>query len=132
MKRFIPFAIFLTIALEWPLADAVAQETHTVHFPAGATGTTVRGSVKGKGYIDYRLMVSNNQVMRVRLIPESVYFNVLPPGSADEAIFIGSLEGSEFSGTLPLSGNYVIRVYQMGAAADENRTKSFTIQISAE
>jgi len=40
----------------------------------------------------------------------AAYFNVLPPGSTGEAIFVGSSEGNHLS-ALPSDGDYTIRVY---------------------
>lgn len=59
-----------------------------------------------------------------------VYFNLLPPGSSDEAIFIGSRDGDSFAGTLPATGAYRIRVYQMRASARRAERGAFTLAIA--
>ena len=46
----------------------------------------------------------------------AAYFNVLPPGSSGEAIFVGSSAGNHFIGELPSDGDYILRVYLMGGA----------------
>ncbi|MEW9838607.1 hypothetical protein [Mesorhizobium marinum] len=61
-----------------------------------------------------------------------VYFNVLPPGSNDEAIFIGSTEGNNFAGTLSVSGAYKIRVYQMRSTARRGERGRFNLAISID
>ena len=60
----------------------------------------------------------------------SAYFNVLPPGSAGEAIFIGSTSGDEWSGPLTADGDYTIRTYLMRNAARRNEASRFTLTIS--
>ncbi|WP_157928934.1 DNA breaking-rejoining protein [Pararhizobium haloflavum] len=131
MKRSMSRAA-VCVLLAWLPSAAGAQKTQTVRFPAGPTGTTIEASVTGDSYADYKLAVRSGQVMRVTLDPETVYFNILPPGSEGEAIFIGSMEGGSFSGTLSMDGIYTIRVYQMGAAADEGRTRGFTIDVGVK
>jgi hypothetical protein len=125
MRRTTPHLAVAALALAYSATFASAQETHIVRFPAGASGTTIDGALTGDNYIDYRLSVSSGQVMTVRLEPATVYFNILPPGSDNESIFTGSIEGDAFSGTLSIGGTYAIRVYQMGAAASEDQTHRF-------
>lgn len=113
------------------ISAAMAQDAHTVHFAPGTTGATIRGTITGDSYIDYRLSADAGQFMDVILTGNS-YFNVLPPGSDNVAIFIGSRDGSEFGQDLPSKGTYTIRIYQMGAAADEGQTHDFTLDIGID
>jgi hypothetical protein len=59
----------------------------------------------------------------------SVNFNVLPPGSSGEALFIGSRDGTHATTTLPASGEYTIRVYQMGHAKSSGQRSNFTLEV---
>lgn len=59
----------------------------------------------------------------------SNYFNVLPPGSNDEAIFIGSTSGNEWTDSLPADGEYSIRVYLMRSAARRNEAADYTLTV---
>jgi hypothetical protein len=59
----------------------------------------------------------------------SNYFNVLPPGSNDVAIFIGSTSGNEYVGALPSDGEYTIRVYLMRNAARRNESANYTLSV---
>ena len=59
----------------------------------------------------------------------SNYFNVLPPGSNDVAMFVGSTGGNNWTGTLPADGDYKIRVYLMRNAARRNETANYTLTI---
>jgi hypothetical protein len=57
------------------------------------------------------------------------YFNVLPPGSTGEAIFIGSTSGNDWTGPLPADGEYTVRVYLMRSAARRNETADYTLTV---
>ncbi|WP_313616486.1 hypothetical protein [Agrobacterium sp.] len=115
------------------VADAAEQ---TVRFKPGASFATLNGAIKGYDGQDYRLGAKAGQVMSVLFKPgnRSCYFNVLPPGSQDVAIFVGSTSGNEFSANLQATGDYVIRVYLMRNAARRNEQckYSFTVEISGE
>ncbi|GAA4754138.1 hypothetical protein GCM10023264_21640 [Sphingomonas daechungensis] len=113
-------------------APAAAQtKTETVNFPRGKTNTTLIGSIKGDVGRDYLVRAAGGQTLRVVLSSanKSTYFNVLPPGSNDEAIFIGSTSGDSFSGVLPQSGTYKVRVYLMRNAARENQSSLYTLKV---
>jgi len=59
----------------------------------------------------------------------AAYFNVLPPGSTGEAIFVGSSEGDHFKAALPSDGDYIIRVYLMGGAKDSGKPINYTLKV---
>lgn len=42
-------------------------------------------------------------------------------------MFIGSTSGNTFSGELPSSGDYTIRIYMMRSAARQKKTARFTL-----
>jgi hypothetical protein len=111
--------------------EAQAPEKKPVQFPKGQTGVTLEGTIKGRQVIDYTLRAAAGQVMAVTFKPSnaSAYFNVLPPGSTGEAIFIGSTSGNEYSAGLPASGEYTIRVYLMGNAARRNEAASYQLEV---
>ena len=103
--------------------------TKPVQFAAGANSATVKGSVKGYASVDYTLVAKAGQTLSVKMTTSNAasYFNVMPPGSAGEAIFIGSSEGNNYSGVLPASGKYTVRVYLMRSAARRNETASYSV-----
>lgn len=103
-------------------------KTQQVQFKKGESGATIKGKIKGGQTLDYTLAAQKGQTMVV-ILEGHPYFNVLPPGSKGEAIFIGSSEGNRFETTLPTPGKYTIRVYQMGDAADSGKTNSFKLDI---
>lgn len=110
---------------------ANAIESRPLQFAKGTSAATVKGSLKGDKTIDYTLRARAGQTMTVTLTTSNGanYFNVLPPGSNDVAIFIGSTSGNEFTGALPSDGEYKIRVYLMRSAARRNETANYTLTV---
>ena len=110
-------------------ADSI--EVRPLHFAKGASSATVKASIKGHQTIDYTLRAKAGQTMSVTLKTSngSNYFNVLPPGSNDVGIFVGSSDGNEFSGVLPSDGEYKLRVYLMRNAARRNESANYTLTV---
>jgi hypothetical protein len=109
-----------------------AQASSRVKFAKGNDNTAVNGRITGDGYHDYLLGAKAGQSMAVSLIPEgNAYFNILPPGSGGEAIYNSSVYGNDATSIrLPKSGDYTIRVYLLGADADEGRTVPYTLSMT--
>lgn len=121
------------LAIAGPLAGTASAQIPSinVNFARGATSTTVAGAIVGDRTRDYVVRAGAGQTLRVTKSGAAiVYFNVLPPGSNDEAIFVGSTEGDSFAGTLSQSGAYKIRVYQMRASARRGETGNFRLNIA--
>jgi hypothetical protein len=112
------------------LADGI--KTVPVHFKKGTSEAALKGQIVGDATIDYTLGAKAGQQMSVTMQANNgaAYFNVLPPGSNDEAIFVGSTSGNEFSGELPEDGEYKVRVYLMRSAARRNEKADFTLDVS--
>lgn len=106
-------------------------ETRTVHFDKGASSATLKGSIKGRQIVDYRLGARAGQTMSVHFAPDhnAAYINVLPPGSSGEAIFIGSTSGNDWTGTLPSDGQYTVRTYLMRSAARRNEVAHYQLTV---
>jgi hypothetical protein len=106
-------------------------ETRPIHFAKGASSATVKGTIKGDQTIDYKLRARAGQTMRVKLVARNTanYFNVLPPGSSDVALFVGSSGGNEWSGALPADGEYTVRVYLMRNAARRHESAPYTLTV---
>jgi hypothetical protein len=103
-------------------AAAVSQDEireETIRFARGATGATVQDSIRGYETVDYLLGASAGQYLNVSMATDhaSNYFNVLAPGEDAVAMFVGSISGNQYEGTLPSTGDYRIRVYLMRSAA---------------
>jgi hypothetical protein len=106
-------------------------ETRTVQFAKGTASATIKGSLKGRQTIDYTLRAKAGQTMSVSLKTSNGgnFFNVLPPGSNDVALFVGSSDGNDWTGVLPADGEYKVRVYLMRSAARRNETASYTLTV---
>ena len=128
------FFAALSLSLLAPLAipSAHAQTVVPVQFERGASSATIAGSIEGREYADYRIVVRAGQHLSVRLTPTggSPYFNLLEPGSRDVAIFNGSMNGQSYAGTTTRAGAYTIRVYQMRASGRRGETARFTLDIA--
>lgn len=132
MRRIILAGLALWLLSPLPEAEA-QQRTEQVQFARGTSGTTLQGRVTGDDGVDYRLSLRGGQALSVVLHSHnsSLYFNVIAP-AAQEAMFVGSLSGNHFSGTVPASGDYTLRVYLMRNAARRGETAAFTMEVRAE
>jgi hypothetical protein len=125
--------------LAFATAPALAQMVADVKFQPGNYGTMVSGTITGNEYFDYRLGAKAGQEMFVELNVDgtngngSAFFNILPPGSQGEAIFIGSMnDGNSTKIELPKDGTYTIRVYLMGNDKDAGKTVGYNVDISIQ
>ncbi|WP_294539133.1 SH3 domain-containing protein [uncultured Rhodoblastus sp.] len=102
--------------------------TQRVDFKDGRA--TIRGGVTGYASIDHVFPAGAGESIEVTIkSSKASYFNMNPPGS-DVAIFIGSSEGSTFSGVAPTSGDYTARVYLMRNEARRGTTARYTLTIA--
>ncbi|NDV12917.1 PliI family lysozyme inhibitor of I-type lysozyme [Crenobacter caeni] len=117
-----------------PLAQASADEIRSqdLVFAKGAQGAKLSGEIKGYQIVDYKLRAKAGQTLTVDFKSgnRSAYFNLLPPGSNDVAIFVGSSSGDRFQGVLPTDGVYTIRVYQMRNSARRGELARYTLAIA--
>jgi hypothetical protein len=126
-------SILLLLGVTASSAVAAGQiESRPIQFAKGASSATIKDSVKGDQTIDYKLRARAGQSMSVKLKSSnpSNYFNVLPPGSPDVAIFVGSSGGNEWSGSLEADGEYTVRVYLMRNAARRNEAASYMLTVA--
>jgi hypothetical protein len=129
MKQVAVHAFLVMLALGAGLPAAQAGER--IHFAHGSDNAAVHGSVTGSHHRDYVLGARAGQTMSVSLINQgSAYFNILPPGSQDVAIFIGSRDGENASVRLPSDGDYTLRVYLMGNDKDSGRMVPYTLSVT--
>lgn len=131
MKKlsFYSFAIALLVSA---LMTGATAATRQIAFAKGKTSASVSGKVKGNDSMDYSVRASAGQTMTVDFKGSkgAAYFNVLPPGSTGEAIFVGSASGNHFQGVLPSDGEYIVRVYLMGAAEASGKPVSFKLTVA--
>ena len=121
--------LILTLA---SVAHAEEIQSHAVTFNKGGSSATITGKIKGSQTIDYFLSAKAGQNMKIALKTNNGanYFNVLPPGSNDEAIFVGLSGGNQWNGILPADGEYKVRLYLMRSAARRNETASYALTVA--
>lgn len=114
-----------------PAADA-ERVVKDVRFAKGSSSAVLKGRITGDQYADYRLQAGAGQRLEASLKAgnRANYFNVLPPGSEDTAMFIGSTGGERFAGLLPDDGVYVLRVYLMRNEARRKHASDYTLTVS--
>jgi hypothetical protein len=125
--------LLLALAFALPAGQALAEagiRSETVHFQKGKTGATVKGTLTGREVVDYRVRGVAGQIMDVSLKwnRAAAFYNILPPGE-ESALYNGSISGERFSGALPKSGEYTIRIYLMGDARSSGKTAQYTLDI---
>ena len=130
MKRALIAATLCLSFLTLPAAMAEdGIKVQQVQFKKGESNASLQGKIAGHQTLDYVLSAKADQSMVVNLTGKSsTYFNVLPPTS-EGAKYIGSTLGNRYEGKLPASGQYRIRVYQMGAAEQSSTPHSFKLDI---
>lgn len=123
--------ILLGLSLPVHAAPEAARTVKKVSFAAGSDSALFKGSVKGRGYTDYQLRAGAGQTLKASLqvSNRSTYFNILPPGSRDVAMFIEGGGDRSFDGLLPDDGVYTLRVYLVRAAARRQEAADFTLSI---
>ena len=129
--RLFALTTICAVALGWSHSFAAPPiKVQQIHFAAGASSATVKGSIAGDKIVDYKLSAKAGQNMSVQLKTRSTanYFNVLPSGS-ETALFIGSSSGNAWTGTLPADGEYTVRVYLMRSAARRNEKANYTLTV---
>lgn len=111
-------------------AQPPPPRTERVAFAAGASSAAIKGQLKGDDTIDYLVKAAAGQTITVTLAPTNkmTSFNVLPPGSADVAMYVADGTPS-YKGRLPADGDYKVRVYLIRAAARRGAATSYALTI---
>lgn len=114
-----------------------AQQSSRVQFERGNDNAAVSGTITGREYRDYILRAGAGQRMSAALSVESTnghgsaFFNILPPGSDNVAIFNSSTSENNYGDVrLPEDGDYRIRVYLMGNDQDTGKTVGYTLSVT--
>lgn len=107
---------------------SAAKTTLVVKFKPGESSATVSGSIQGYDMTTYLLAAKKGQALSIRFEPDntSCAFNLIAPGASD-AIFNGSISGTEFAGPLPADGTYSSMAYLMRNAARRGETCNFKL-----
>ena len=117
-----------------PAAAANADaRVRPVDIAEGGSPKLIRAQIRGREYVDFLVNAGAGQTLSVSMKASNRqnYFNVLPPRS-QAAMFIGSTSGNEFSGMLPVEGDYVVRVYLMRAAARRNESSRYSLSLALQ
>lgn len=133
-----PGRSFLRLAaalLTCAVGAAAAQDipSKPLQFDSRRNVALVDGQLTGDETVDYVFSARGGERVSALLEAGSIgYFNVLPPGSQGEAIFIGSRDGDHFEGTLDTPGDYRFRVYQMRATARRGESTTYSLRVKIE
>jgi hypothetical protein len=110
-------------------ADEVVRER--LSFRPGTVSTAVSDRIRGYEVHDYVVGARAGQMMTVsfRSSNAAASFNVTAAGT-DSAIFIGAVEGTEFSEVLPSGGDWVVRVGMVRAAARRGEVADYRLRVT--
>lgn len=123
---------FALALFAFPAIAAAQSERRTQRVAFKDGHATITGRIKGYEYVDYSFPAGAGESLKVTLKTSqpSGYFNLLAPGETDTAFFIGSVSGDRYEGTVPTSGDYTARVYQMRSAARRGATARYVLSIA--
>jgi hypothetical protein len=129
-------AALAILAMAGPLLGADGPpppRKERVTFAKGASSATITGTLKGGADVDYLVRAAAGQTLELKLQGTNAQndFNVLPPGSANVAMYVSSMTGERsWSGMLPADGDYAIRVYLMRPAARRSEASKYTLTVA--
>jgi hypothetical protein len=131
-----PWRAVLLATVLVPLAahPVLAQSdvrTERVGFERGANSTFVEDSITGYETVDYVLGAREGQYPNISMATDNGanYFNIIPPGEADVAMFNGSIAENQYEGVLPASGDYKVQVYLMRSAARRDEVANYRLEM---
>jgi hypothetical protein len=128
--KFSMVSLWLVAALFPAALPQANAQSRTVQFAKGASSATLSGSVRGDKFVDYTLRASAGQTMQVSMASRLAYFNVLPPGSKDVAIYNSSIDGNDWRGQLENSGVYTVRIYLMRNEARRGTAVDYVLKVA--
>ena len=125
-------ALLVIAALNVLTTESAAQAKSRIRFPAGASSAAVKGTVRGYAYRDYVVRANADQTITASVSSANRY-TVLTIFRPDGDNLDGAAQRDEFSGALPVTGDYVIRVGMMRAGARRRGAVShFTLKVSID
>lgn len=101
-----------------------------IEFPQGKERTRIAGALSGTRIIDYTIQAQAGQLLSITLDTDNPdnYFNLLPP-EGKEPLFVGFTSGNQLNTQLPSSGEYRVRLYLLGSAADHNANAHYQLSV---
>lgn len=135
MKRAIQAALLAVTMAATGAQAADKITTVPVQFAKGAHNAQVKGNFSGYDTIHYTLVAKAGQTMTVKIGgSNNANFNVFAPGAIPgQAEALGRNDGNgQWQSTLPISGKYLIQVYQMRASARRGEQVPHTLSVSIQ
>ena len=120
----------LSIMVIGAIAGSAQTKTVNVKFAAGTSEATYSNTVTGYGVVDFVFSAKENQQLTATLVSSSGNKAVLTVMKNGDRVADDASETTEWTGRLPSSGNFTVRVGMM--RNDARRTKSavkFTLRI---
>ena len=127
------FITMLTAAVFAVFAgEATSQIKTRLRFPTGASSTAVKGTIRGYAYRDYIVRANADQTITTSVASANRY-TILTIFRPDGDNLDGAAQMGDFSGVLPVTGDYVIRVGLMRAGARRpGAASNFTLKVSID
>jgi hypothetical protein len=128
--RTITYIIGCFLVLLWTGSSFSQQKAERVKFLKGTSSATVKGIINGYDYKDYLIKANADQAMSLRLKSNnsSNYFVVFTPEEGADNL---ANESTEWTGYLPMTGDYKIRVFLMRSEARrKGASAAFTLTIT--
>jgi len=132
MIRSIIIAAIFFIGLIVFVSESSAQVKTRIKFPSGASSAAVKGTIRGYAYRDYIVRANADQTITTSVSSANTY-TILTIFRPDGDNLDGAAQMDEFSGTLPVTGDYVIRIGMMRAGARRpGAVSNFTLKVSID
>ena len=132
MRKAALIAVLLAASIAFFAANSNAQAKTRLRFPPGASDTSVKSTVRGYAYRDYIVRANADQTITASVSSFNTY-TILTIFRPDGENLDGAAQMDKFSGTLPVTGDYVIRVGMMRAGARKRGSVSnFTLKVSID
>lgn len=101
-----------------------------------AGAATIESSLTGRATADYRFGGRRGQTMSAEVAILSgdgpIFFDVMPPGSDYEAMFVGRTQGRAGRMSLAENGDYTLRLYLWGEAREGGGTVGYRLRVSMD
>jgi hypothetical protein len=129
MKKLMFGFSVLAMLFLFAVQDAAAQARQRVRFARGASSAQVSGTIKGYKYIDYVVGARAGQTLSLRITGSSAaQFAVFMADGGN--LGMDSAGVAEWSGELPATEDYTIRVLMPRAQARRGETARYTLRIA--
>jgi hypothetical protein len=110
---------------------AAASDIRTEYLSFDAGRAVTEASITGYETVDYIVGARQGQSLKVSMATNNAasYFNILAPGETEVAFFNGSIDGNQYEGVAPESGDHRVRVYMMRSAARRDEIASYRLEV---